>query len=163
MNCINLKIKTKKGRKFLYCNLLKKEITFNDCKNCANKEYKKVKCAINRKNCAKIIKGKKHKLTKATEIPMKVKKVVWERDNHRCIYCHKWVEVYYANSHFIKRGQLGKGIEENVVTACQNCHYLYDFGTKSEEMINYTKEYLKSKYSNWNEEKLVYKKASHKD
>lgn len=166
MNCINLKFKTKKGRKFLYCNLLKKEITFDNCKDCANKEYKKVKCTINRKNCAKNdfpvkrkpIKGKKHKLTKATEIPMKVKKVVWERDNHRCIYCHKWVDVYYANSHFIKRGQLGKGIEENVVTACQNCHYLYDFGTNSEEIINYTRNYLKSKYSGWNEEKLIYKK-----
>ena len=167
MNCINLKIKTKKGRRFLYCNLLKKEITFDNCKDCVNKEYKKVKCTINRKNCAKYdfpikrktIKGKKHKLTKATEIPTKVKKVVWERDNHKCIYCHKWVDVYYANSHFIKRGQLGKGIEENVVTACQNCHYLYDFGTNSEEMINYTKEYLKSKYSDWDEEKLVYKKS----
>ena len=168
MQCINLKYRTKKDRKFLYCNLLKKEITFDNCKDCANKEYKKVKCTINRKNCAKkstlsrkspVIGGHKHKLTKATEISMKVKKIVWERDNHRCIYCHKYVDVYYANSHFIKRGQLGKGIEENVVTACQNCHYLYDFGTNSEEMINYTKEYLKSKYSDWNEEKLVYKKS----
>lgn len=167
MQCKNLKYKTKKGRKFLYCNLLKKEITFDNCKECTNKEYKKAKCTINRKNCAKndfpvkgkTIKGKKHKLTKATEIPMKVKTVVWERDNHRCIYCHKWVDVYYANSHFIKRGQLGKGIEENVVTACQNCHYLYDFGTNSKEMINYTRKYLKSKYSDWDEEKLVYKKS----
>lgn len=187
MNCINLKIKTKKGKKFLYCTTIKKEITFDNCKDCANKEYKtkkvknsfymhnnyenntfkKKKCTINRKKCAKkstlnkkspLIGGHKHKLTKATEIPMKVKKVVWERDNHRCIYCNKYVDVYYANSHFIKRGQLGKGIEENVVTACQNCHHLYDFGTNSEEMINYTREYLKSKYSDWNEEKLVYKK-----
>lgn len=167
MSCINLKIKTKKGRKFLYCNLLKKEITFDNCKDCVNKEYKKVKCTISSKNYAKkstsnkkspVIGGHKHKLTKATEIPMKVKKIVWERDNHKCIYCNKYVDVYYANSHFIKRGQLGKGIEENVVTACQNCHYLYDFGTNSKEMINYTREYLKSKYSDWDEEKLIYKK-----
>lgn len=167
MQCKNLKYKTKKGRRFLYCNLLKKEITFNDCKDCSNKEYKVIKCTISSKNCAKkstsnkkspVIGGHKHKLTKATEIPTKVKKIVWERDNHRCIYCNKYVDVYYANSHFIKRGQLGKGIEENVVTACQNCHYLYDFGTNSKEMINYTREYLKSKYSDWDEEKLIYKK-----
>jgi len=167
MQCKNLKYRTKKSRRFLYCDLLKKEITFNDCKDCANKEYKVIKYTISSKNCAKkstsnkkspLIGGHKHKLTKATEIPMKVKKIVWERDNHRCIYCNKYVDVYYANSHFIKRGQLGKGIEENVVTACQNCHYLYDFGTNSKEMINYTREYLKSKYSDWGEEKLVYKK-----
>ena len=163
MKCKNLLLRTKKGIKYLYCKTKKTQISFNDCANCSLKEYK---CTINQKNCAKndfpfkrkTIKGKKHKLTKATEIPMKVKKIVWERDNHKCIYCNKYVDVYYANSHFIKRGQLGKGIEENVVTACPNCHYLYDFGTNSQEMINYTRKYLKSKYSDWNEEKLVYKK-----
>lgn len=154
MKCKNLLLKTKKGIKYLYCKTKKAQISFNDCANCSLKEYK---CTTKPKTLCKI-KGHKHKLTKATEISMKVKKIVWERDNHKCIYCDKWVDVYYANSHFIKRGQLGKGIEENVVTACPDCHYLYDFGTNSQEMINYTKEYLKSKYSDWNEEKLIYKK-----
>ena len=58
----------------------------------------------------------KHKRTKYTEIPDKVKKVVWERDGQRCIYCKRWLPMVFANSHFIKRSQGGMGIEENVVT-----------------------------------------------
>ena len=168
MNCKHLKYRTKKGIKYIYCSLQKKEINYDVCKECLHKEYKmhnycannvakKQKCTIKPKSLCKF-KSHKHKLTKATEIPSKVKKIVWERDNHCCIYCHKPVSLYFANSHYIKRSQLGKGIEENVVTACYNCHYLYDFKDFDEKMKNYTKEYLKSKYSLWNEELLVYKK-----
>ena len=166
MYCINLKNKQIKRRRFLYCNLLKQEITYNNCKCCTSKEFKTKKCTVNKENCAKYdfpikrkpIKCKKHKLTKATEIPLKVKKIVWERDNHKCIFCEQVVPLNCANSHVIKRSQLGMGIPENVVTACPVCHNKYDFGTDIEKMINYTKEYLKSKYDNWDEEKLVYKK-----
>lgn len=157
MNCKNLKFRTKKGTKYLYCNLKKEQITFEDCKQCANKEYKIQKCTIKPKTLCKI-KGKKHKLTKATSISMKVKKEVWERDNHKCIYCGKPVTVEYANSHFIKRSQLGKGIPQNIVSACSLCHDKYDFGINVQAMANYTREYLKSKYENWNEEDLKYKK-----
>ncbi len=163
MNCINLKVKTKKGRKYVYCNLLKKEITFNSCNDCEHKEYKIVKFTtnqkftINQKYCAKI-KDHKHKSTKATDIPMKVKKIVWERDNHRCIYCHTPVPLSCANSHYIKRSQLGLGIPENIVCACSRCHNKYDFGINIQNMINYTRKYLKSKYDGWNEEILKYKK-----
>ena len=163
MNCKNLRIRTKKGVHYKYCILLKKIIT-DECYNCINKEYKCTKslnyCAklpLKKKKCT--IKGHKHKLTKATEIPMKVKKEVWERDNHCCIYCHKYVDVYYANSHYIKRSHLGKGIPQNVVTACPKCHDKYDFGVGIEDMIKFTKEYLISKYNNWNEEGLIYKKS----
>lgn len=51
------------------------------------------------------IKGKKHKQTKATEIPQKVKKAVWERDKHRCIVCYELVQISCANAHFIKRSR----------------------------------------------------------
>lgn len=171
MNCKNLKIRTKKGVKYIYCTLLKKEITFDICNHCENKEYKKKKCTIKPKTLCKSstkttikskkmykIKGHKHKLTKATEIPMSVKKVVWERDNHGCIYCHKEVPVECANSHFIKRSQLGLGIPQNIVCACPTCHDKYDFGINVQAMVNYTREYLKSKYKVWNEDMLVYKK-----
>ena len=134
-------------------NLLKKEITFDNCRDCANKEYKdhstlKAKTNISEK------KYKKHKLTKATEIPLKVKKEVWERDNHKCIYCSKEVPLSCANSHYIKR----LGIPQNIVCACPICHDRYDFGINVQDMINYTREYLKSKYVVWNEEILKYKK-----
>lgn len=147
MNCKNLRIRTKKGIKYKYCILLKKVIK-DECYNCMNKEYK-----IYSKQ------KKKHKLTKKTEIPIKVKKVVWERDHHQCIYCNKYVDVYYANSHYIKRSQLGLGIEQNVVAACPDCHYKYDFKDFNNEMKNYTKQYLSSLYDGWNEENLVYKKS----
>ena len=122
-----------------------------------NKEYKKVntKCTKYPNPC---MKSKKHKLTKKTEISMKVKKIVWERDHHQCIYCNKYVDVSYANSHYIKRSQLGLGIEQNIVTACPNCHYRYDFRDFNNEMKNYTKQYLSNLYDSWDEENLVYKK-----
>lgn len=167
MNCKHFKIRTKKGQKYYYCSLLKKEVTFSCYRECDNKEYK---CTKSLNNCTKkstlnkkspVISGHKHKLTKATEIPMKVKKVVWERDNHKCIYCEwkgidNYVPVSCANSHYIKRSQLGLGIEQNIVTACPNCHYMYDFGTNVEDMVNYTRRYLMSKYDDWDEKKLVY-------
>ena len=170
MKCKNYKTRTKtiKGKRTIYnyCTVLKQVITYDNCRNCAKKEFKIPKSTIFKKNSAnyrlpvkrKPIKGKKHKLTKATEISMKIKRIVWERDDHKCIYCHTEVTVEYANSHYIKRSQLGKGIPENVVTACPICHDKYDFGVNIESMINYTKEYLQSKYEDWNEENLVYKK-----
>ena len=53
----------------------------------------------------------------------------------------------------------GKGIEQNIVTLCANCHHDYDNGNLREDMGNYIREYLKSKYGDsWNEEKLIYNK-----
>ena len=160
MQCKNLKIRSKKGRKYIYCELLKKEISFNNCKGCANKEYKKKKCTIKKKYCANAIKGKKHKLTKATAIPIKVKKIVWERDNHKCIFCGKEVPLVCANSHVIKRSQLGLGIPQNIVCACPICHDKYDFGINSQQMYLIAKKYLKMKYLDWNVKKLIYQKTN---
>ena len=177
MNCKNMKIKTKKGKKYLFCRTKNSEISFYDCNGCEYKEYKmhnncknnvdkKKKCTVKPKTLCKNgfpvkrkpIKGHKHKLTKATDISMKVKKEVWERDNHKCIYCHCEVPLTCANSHFIKRSQLGLGIPQNIVSACPICHDKYDFGINVQDMVNYTREYLKSKYKVWNEDMLIYKK-----
>ena len=155
MNCINLKYRTKKGRKYLFCTTKNCEISFYDCNGCEFIEYEnKNQFPVKRKP----IKGHKHKLTKATEIPMSVKKIVWERDHHKCIYCHCEVPLTCANSHYIKRSQLGLGIPQNIVSACPICHDKYDFGINVQDMINFTREYLKSKYEAWNEDMLVYKK-----
>lgn len=154
MNCKYYRIRTKKGVHYKYC-ILNKEIIQDDCYNCINKEYKEVKY----KKKLSTFHVHKHKSTKATEIPMKVKKVVWERDEHACIYCGKYVDVYYANSHYIKRSHLGKGIEQNVVTACPTCHDKYDFKDFDGAMKNYTREYLSRLYDGWNEDDLVYRKS----
>ena len=99
----------------------------------------------------------KSKRSKATDIPMKVKKVVWERDNHCCIVCDRTYSAM-PNAHYIPRSQGGLGIEENVATLCNRCHYDYDQTTQRHVLKQIIREYLQSKYEDWNEEKLVYKK-----
>jgi len=101
----------------------------------------------------------KHKRTKATDISPKVKEIVWERDEHKCIYCSRYVPKSCANAHFIKRSQGGLGIPENIVTLCPDCHYEEDFGQDTKLYEDYIENYLKSIYgAGWNKEKLVYKK-----
>lgn len=98
------------------------------------------------------------KRSKACEITKKVKIIVWERDNHKCIYCKRYVPVECANAHFIKRSQGGLGIPENVVTFCPECHYEEDFGQDTQLYEEYMENYLKGIYKDWNKENLIYKK-----
>lgn len=100
----------------------------------------------------------------ATDIPMKVKQKVWERDNHCCVVCSNNYNVM-PNAHYISRQKGGLGIEQNIVTLCteltpNKCHRKYDFGNKEERDIigKKIKKYLQSKYKNWNEKDLIYKK-----
>ena len=145
--CINLKQKLDIS---LYCKINKCSITLKDCSNCKFKEYKEIK--------RKEIKGKKHKLTKATEIPKSVKLAVWERDNHKCIFCHKHVSWNLANSHFIKRSHNGLGIEQNIFTACVECHQKFDDSIERENMKIIAFSHLRKFYKNLKESDLVYKK-----
>lgn len=98
----------------------------------------------------------KSKRAKACDISQKVKQRVWERDGERCIICGS----HYAmpNSHFIRRSQGGLGIEENIVTMCQQCHREYDQGSNRRAIEAQTEKYLKSIYPDWDREKLIYKK-----
>ena len=99
------------------------------------------------------------KRSKATDIPMSVKKRVFERDNGCCVICGNSYNVY-PNAHFIRRSKGGLGIEENIFTACtpltpNNCHFKFDeYGIGKDKV----REYLISKYPNWSEDKLTYKK-----
>nr|DAZ71081.1 MAG TPA: IcmS, IcmW, IcmO (DotL) IV secretion system, Coupling.8A [Caudoviricetes sp.] len=45
------------------------------------------------------------KRSKACEISQKVKEIVWNRDNHKCIYCKRYVPKTCANAHYKKRSQ----------------------------------------------------------
>ena len=100
----------------------------------------------------------KSKRTKALEISKETKLIVWERDDHRCIFCQRYVEWNYANSHYIKRSHGGLGIEKNIMTNCERCHNLFDDSIYREQMKQFAKEYLMSKYEDWNEDDLTYKK-----
>lgn len=105
------------------------------------------------------IKGRKHRQTKATEISKQIKEAVWERDRHRCIFCGKMVPVFYANAHYIPRSAGGKGIEENIFTACESCHHEQDNGLNSKEYTKRAKEHLEKIYGkDWKIGELVYKK-----
>lgn len=97
-----------------------------------------------------------HKETKATEISLKVKYKVWDRDSHCCIICGSPNAA--PNAHYIRRSQGGKGIEENVVTLCQRCHYDFDNGSKRKEYGMIIKDYLDMYYPGFPDEKRRYHK-----
>lgn len=149
MSCKYERIRMKHYISYFYCTFLKKNITYEDCYNCENKSYKLIKP----------IKGKKHKQTKATSIQKSVKEIVWERDNHKCIFCKNPVDMFYANAHFIPRSSGGLGIPENIFTACETCHREQDNGLNTKEYDKIAEHYLKSIYGGrWNKEKLIYRK-----
>ena len=100
------------------------------------------------------------KRSKACQISMKTKQIVWERDSERCIFCGRWVPVHFANAHFIKRSQGGLGIPENIFTACSDCHWEEDFGAHQQIYRGTAEDYLRNYYgSSWNRESLIYKKG----
>lgn len=149
MNCKNLRKRSKKHLLYFYCVKQKQEIRLNDCYSCGLKEYKEVKK----------IKGKKHKMTKATDISQAVKKEVWERDGHKCIFCHIDVPISNANAHFIPRSAGGLGIPQNVFTACNECHQEQDNGKNTKKYDELAENHLKNYYKDsWDKSKLIYKK-----
>lgn len=105
-----------------------------------------------------------------TDIPMSVKKKVWERDGGRCIICGNAYNVM-PNAHILSRAKGGLGIETNIITLCTNlttnkCHYRLDNGTKREHevMLRIITKYMKSIYGeNWNIQDQKYKKWSDKN
>ena len=94
--------------------------------------------------------------SKACDISQSTKKKVWQRDDQRCVCCGSSSAM--PNAHFISRAKGGMGIEENIVTLCANCHRCFDHTDERPEYRNYIRAYLKTKYPNWNEESLVYRK-----
>ena len=154
MYCKYYAIRTKKGVKYGYCRLLNTEV--QSCYGCDHKEYKTYKPLGTKKKAH--IKAKKHRMTKYTDIPQKIKKEVWERDNHCCIFCGKPVPMSCANSHYVKRSQKGLGIPKNLMTNCFLCHKECEETSSREKMLLKAKKYLKSIYPDWDEKDLVYHK-----
>lgn len=96
------------------------------------------------------------KRTKALMIPKAVKDKVYERDSGCCIFCCR---QGLPEAHYISRAHGGLGIEENVVTVCRRCHDLMGNSSERPIMLEHAKEYLKAKYPDWDEEKLIYRKG----
>lgn len=97
-----------------------------------------------------------HKQTKATSIPLSIKMKVWDRDSHCCIICGSPNAA--PNAHYIRRSQGGKGIEENIVTLCYQCHNDFDNGSKRREYGQIIKDYLDMFYPDFPDEKRRYHK-----
>lgn len=145
--CKYLKLKSRKNVKYFFCDKKEREITRNECVGCVDKEYKKVK-------------PKKSKRAEACGISTRVRGLVWQRDNGRCIICGK---RGFPNSHYIRRSHGGLGIEQNIVCMCTSCHNSYDNG-KDKKLVNTirekTKDYLKNYYGdNWSKDDLIYRKG----
>jgi len=167
MNCVHLKIKSKKYNKYFYCNVRKEQIIYSECRICKDKKYKSYKNL--KKTPIKKTNNKKSNRSKATDITRQVKLTVFLRDNGKCVVCGNSINVM-PNAHYISRQNGGLGIEENIVTLCtelteNKCHRKYDFGTKEEQEYcrNKIKKYLESKYKNWDEKNLIYKKHERKE
>lgn len=92
--------------------------------------------------------------TRALQIPPEVKAKVLERDKW-CVWCGRQGQ---PNAHYISRAQSGLGVEENILTLCMECHRRYDQSTERAKMREFFKEYLQSKYPEWDETKLIYRK-----
>ena len=79
---------------------------------------------------------------------MSVKKKVWERDRHHCIFCGSPYAM--PNAHFLPRGSKGGlGIEQNIVTLCSKCHNMLDNSENRYKLLIFVRDYLIKKYPSW--------------
>ena len=157
MKCKYLKIKLNHT---IYCKKLNKEIQLKTCTNCKYFEFKNPP-----KYKYRIGTNKKNNRAKATDIQPKIKKIVWERDNHRCVVCGNTTNVM-PNAHILSRAHGGLGIETNIVTLCTDltpnkCHSKFDNGTKEERdfILSKIEKHMKNIYGDdWSIEKQKYTK-----
>lgn len=97
------------------------------------------------------------KRTKACDISKTVRKEVIKRDESKCIWCGKYVAVPQL-CHYISRGSGGLGIPENLVCGCILCHQQADQGTNTKVYKERMKNYLQTKYPDWENIELKYKR-----
>lgn len=107
-----------------------------------------------------------HRRTKSLGITILVKEEVADRDSFDgwtcCVLCGTPAPTYnrlaFSNAHYISRSQGGMGVEENILTLCPRCHHRYDQTEEREMLKPFFGRYLKERYPDWEESKLVYKK-----
>jgi hypothetical protein len=97
--------------------------------------------------------------TKQTSISPEVKKKVHERDLGCCVVCGMPLPVGCSSAHIIPRSRGGLGIEQNIITLCQEHHYNYDFSVDRLMLYDYFVEYLKKFYADWDRDKMIFKKG----
>lgn len=111
------------------------------------------------------------KYTKLLQFDKKTAQRIMERDGG-CIFCKMhfhmectdWMALGIKDiMHYIPKSSQGLGIEENGAEGCRYHHSLMDNGNRGlrDEMLDLMKEYLQSRYPDWNENKLRYNKYSY--
>lgn len=96
----------------------------------------------------------KSKRSKETDISKAVKDIVWERDEHMCIFCGS--PYARPEAHVIPRSKGGLGIEKNIITVCRRCHDLLDQSSKRDVMLVKAQKYLKGIYGEIRKEDITY-------
>ena len=96
-----------------------------------------------------------NKRSKATSISPKVKKIVWERDGHRCIFCGS--PYAFPEAHVLSRAKGGLGVPQNLVTTCRNCHRAMDSTKDRQKYLDRAIAHLEQIYGSWSEEEVRYK------
>ena len=90
MNCINFKIKQKNYKNFYYCKIQKKQINFDDCRNCQLKQYKGRKEKKMKVKTTKLAKLEKNRFS------------LFTTDLEHCIICGKSPvnkhEIFYGRN-----------------------------------------------------------------
>lgn len=103
--------------------------------------------------------------TKARDFDRKAKEDISDRDSIDGWPCCVWcglaapAPLVWSNAHFISRAQGGLGIPANGLTLCPECHMRYDQSTNRNQMREYFRAYLESRYPDWNEDELIYRKG----
>lgn len=105
-----------------------------------------------------------NKRTKALQISIKTKQKVWIRQKGRSVISGVPITVNECCCHFIPRSRGGLGIEENVVGMTYQEHMIFDLNLPGDHNVEHqiyrkkARDHLIKNYSDWNEEKLIYKK-----
>ncbi len=141
MNCKNYRTRTKKGKKFGYCTLYRKEVPIFSC-NCNNKEYKRYKPLKSRSN--KLDKKEKERfsiiypnLTKCCECGLKT----GDFDIRLNIYTRVEKNEIFSGAY------RGLSIEDGMVAPmCIFCHKLFHKDTLMNltYKVKFQKEYLET-------------------
>ena len=132
MYCKNLKFRTKKGIKYTYCSILKKEINKSECNyNCKYKEYKTYTPIKKRSN--KLIKREKERYS-----------IIYQ-DLSRCCLCGSKIGIEL--NEIYEGSYRQRSIDYGMVTPlCHNCHKLFhnDSNVNLYYKVMFQKEFMKN-------------------
>ena len=126
-NCINFRIRIKKGNKYYYCILKHSTIDFNSCLGCINKKYKKT---LKPKQRTPIKKVSNKRIT----VSKKTYDEVYERCNGLCAICGTNQNLHLH--HIDGRVKDKTNDPNNCIMLCCYCHL---------EVVHKNNKYLRKK------------------